>query len=111
MPDQGENLLDVAIEIRELLRLLAEPAIAQRDERLRAVLRQLVGKSALKQKSVFLMDGTRTQSEIRQEVAIDQGDLSKLVKALRTENLLSNSEKPRLQIPVPKTFFESGMSQ
>ena len=111
MPDQGESLLNVAIEIRELLRLLAEPAIAPRDERLRAILRQLVGRSALKQKAVFLMDGNRTQSEIRQEVAIDQGDLSKLVKALRAENLLSNNEKPSLQIPLPKTFFESGTSQ
>ena len=49
MQDSSENLLSVAIEIRELLRLLAEPAIAQRDETPRASVRGIAGKKESKQ--------------------------------------------------------------
>jgi len=108
MSEQPEDLLGVAIQIRELLTLLAEPAIAQRDEKLRAVIRQTVGKSQSKQKATFLMDGSRTQKDIVQESKIDQGDLSKLVKSFRSADLLLKNEKPQLRIPLPVNFFGSG---
>jgi len=105
---ESENLLSVAIEIRELLKLLAEPAIAQRDEKLRAVIKQTVGRSQAKQKATFLMDGSRTQKEIALQAKVDQGDLSKLVKSFRAAELLTVNEKPQLLIPLPAKFFESG---
>lgn len=103
MDDQTELLQ----KILETLTLIAEPQIAQRDEKLRAALRQIVGKSAAKGKAVLLMDGSRSQVEIRQIVMIDQGDLSKMVKALRTGGLLAADEKPRLTISLPPKFFDS----
>ena len=45
MVDSSESLLAVAKEIRELLQLIAEPAIAQRDEKLRVSLLQIAGRS------------------------------------------------------------------
>ncbi len=107
MPENLESLLAVAVEIRELLKLIAEPAIAARDEKLRVALRQIAGKSEAKRKAVQIMDGSLSQMEIRQTVKIDQGDLSKLVKALREGELLTQSEKPKLKIPLPANFFES----
>lgn len=107
MPDSLESLLVVAKEIRELLQLIAEPAIAQRDEKLRDALQQIVGKSQAKRKAVMLMDGSRSQTEIFRAVSIDQGDLSKLVKSLKTDGLLNQNEKPQLRIPLPANFLES----
>ena len=107
MPDSLESLLVVAKEIRELLQLIAEPAIAQRDEKLRGTLQQIIGKSQAKRKAVMLMDGSRSQTEISRAVSIDQGDLSKLVKALKTDELLTQNEKPQLRIPLPANFLES----
>ena len=107
MTDQPETLLSVALEIRELIRLMAEPAIAQRDEKPRSAIRLIVGKSEPKRQAVLLMDGSRSQTEIRQLIKIDQGDLSKMVKALRSGGLLSLDEKPRLAISLPASFFES----
>lgn len=98
---------DLLREIRDLLRLLAEPAIAKRDERLRGALLQIVGKSKAKAKAVHLMDGTRAQATICKESGIDHAALSRLTKALRTESLVAEDEKhPRLAIQVPANFFE-----
>jgi hypothetical protein len=103
-PDQ---LLSAVQEIRDLVRLMAEPAIAERDRKLRAELKQLVGKSAAKSKSVFLMDGSRTQADIQRETKINQGDLSTLVKKLAASKLLSgDGKKPKLAISIPANFFE-----
>ena len=107
MDDQSE-LLTAVREIRDLIRLMAEPAIAERDRKLRAELTRLVGSSATKAKSVFLMDGTLTQAEIRQKTNVNQGHLSTLVKQLKQGRLLSDDgKKPRLAISVPSNFFES----
>jgi hypothetical protein len=94
-------------KILEILTLIAEPQIASRDEKPRAALRQIVGKSATKGRAVLLMDGSRSQVEIRQAIMIDQGDLSKMVKALRSGGLLATDEKPRLTISLPPKFFDS----
>lgn len=92
-------------EIRDLLRLMAEPALAKRDERLRASLRQIIGKSKQKADAVVLMDGTRSQAAIRKECGIDDGNLSRLVKVLRDSELIGSDDKHlKLAFPVPSNL-------
>jgi hypothetical protein len=79
-------------EMRDLLRVLAEPALAQRDEPLRASLLEIVGKSKAKAKAVLLMDGSRSQTAICKESGIDEGYLSRLAKALRAKALIAADE-------------------
>ena len=94
-------------EMRDLLRVMAEPALAQRDARLRDSLIQVVGKNKSKARAVLLMDGSRNQTALRTESGIDQGDLSRLVKTLREKTLIAIDEKhPKLVISVPVNFFE-----
>ncbi len=107
MSEESE-LLKAVQEIRDLVRLMAEPAIAERDQKLLAELKRIVGSSVPKSRSVLLMDGNRTQAAIRNETGINQGDLSTLVKRLKEAKLLSGDGKePKLAIAVPITFFES----
>jgi hypothetical protein len=107
MSEQSE-LLKAVLEIQKLLELLAEPAIAQRDAKLRTELRQLVGTSVPKQKSVFLMNGERTQVQIRGETSVNQGHLSTLVSNLNKAKLLVSDPKlPKLAISIPPNFFAS----
>jgi hypothetical protein len=93
-------------EMRDLLLIIAEPALAKRDEKLRGALRTIVGKSNPRAKAVLLMDGTRSQTLIKNESGIDQGELSRCVKALREVSLLSKDESPKLVIAIPPNFFE-----
>ena len=94
-------------EIRDLLEVIAEPAIAKRDEKLRTTLRRVVGTSNKKAAAALLMDGTRSQAVIASEVGIDRGDLSRLVKALTTANLVAgNGKNPKLVVKVPANFFD-----
>ena len=74
--DVNSELLEAIQEIRDLVRLMAEPAIAERDKRLREELRNIAGKSAPKAKAVLLMNGSRTQKEIHTESGMHQGHLS-----------------------------------
>lgn len=105
---ESEELLSTVREIRELVRLMAEPAIAARDQKLRAELRRIVGKSVTSARSVFLMDGSRSQAEIQRETKINQGNLSTLAKQLKANKLLADDGKnPKLAISIPSTFFES----
>jgi hypothetical protein len=110
MSDQSEQMLQVLAEMRDLLRLIAEPAIAQRDKKLREALRGVAGSAmGRKAKAVLLMDGTRNQTKISQECGIDKGDLSGLVKKLKATDLLTGDpKKPQLAISVPLDFFETG---
>lgn len=95
-------------EIRDLLRLVAEPALAKRDEKLRASLKQIIGKSKRKAEAVVLMNGSRSQAEIRKQCGIDDGDLSRLVKALRGAELIGADDKhPKLAFPVPSNLPET----
>lgn len=103
MDDQTELLR----EIRDLLRVIAEPALAKRDEGLRAQLAEIVGKSKARAKAVPLMDGSKSQTEICKDSGIDHGELSRVTKALRANALIAADEKhPKLVISVPKNFFE-----
>jgi hypothetical protein len=70
MGDHSAELLSAVLEVRDLLRLLAEPAIAARDEKARSELRRLVGNSVPKAEAVLLMDGTRSQRAIHNEAGI-----------------------------------------
>lgn len=92
-------------KILDVLTLIAEPQIAQRDERLRGALAEIVGKSKPRSKAVCLMDGTRVQAAICKEAVIDQGALSRLAKALREAGLLDEGEKLKLTIPLPPGFM------
>ncbi len=94
-------------EIRDFLRLMAEPALARRDERLRLSLRQIIGKSKQKAEAVILMDGSRSQATIRKECQIDDGNLSRLVKSLRDAELIGPDDKhPRLVFPAPSNLAD-----
>lgn len=95
-------------EMRDLLRVMAEPALAKRDEKFRSALLDIVGKGKAKAKAVLLMDGARSQKTISGEADIDTGQLSRLVKELRDKGLLLANEKvPKLVISIPPNFFES----
>jgi hypothetical protein len=102
--DENTQLLR---EMRDLLRVMAEPALAQRDKRLRVSLAEIVGKSKAKAKAVLLMDGSRNQKAICKGSGMDEGNLSRLVKALRSNELTAPDEKLlRLTISIPSSFFE-----
>ena len=94
--------------MRDLLRLIAEPALAKRDEKLRAALRVVVGRSKGNAKAVLLMDGSRSQATISKDAGIDQGNLSRLAKALYAKELIAANEKlPKLLVSIPPNFFEN----
>jgi hypothetical protein len=95
-------------EMRDLLRLLAEPALAERDKQRRASLLEIVGNSGRKAKVVLLMNGARTKADLHKESGMDQGDVSRLVSALRARELLKADDKhPELVISIPPNFFEN----
>lgn len=95
-------------EIRDLLLVMAEPALAKRDERLREALLEIVGNSKAKAKAVLLMDGSRAQATIKKESGIDAGALSRCVKELRAAELVAKGDDkhPKLVITIPPNFFE-----
>jgi DNA-binding MarR family transcriptional regulator len=100
--------LEVLTEMRDLLRVIAEPALAKRDEKFRASLLAIVGRSEGRARAVLLMDGTRNQSAITKSSGLDQANISRLIKALRAQSLLDTAvELPKLLINVPSNFFES----
>jgi hypothetical protein len=99
---------EILREIRDLLRLIAEPALTERDERLRSSLQELVGKSKQKAEAVVLMDGTRSQAGIRKAAGMDRGNLSRFVTALRRAKLIGPNEKsPKLDFPVPSNLIDN----
>ena len=101
-----EEQTELLRKILEMLTLIAEPQIAERDQKLRAALTEIIGKGQLKAKAVALMDGARAQSAICKESGIDQGALSRLSKALREKCLLGSDDKlPKLAITLPPGFW------
>src|ERR1035437_3972536 len=109
MADISAEMLSAICEMRDLIRLMAEPQIAARDQKLRDELIRIVGKSAPKAKSVLLMDGSHTQLAIRQKISINQGNLSTLVKQLTASKLIiGDGKQPKLAISIPSNFFEKG---
>ena len=108
MSDHSEQMLSVLSEMRDLLRLIAEPAIAQRDKKLRDALRSVAGSSTGKKaKAILLMDGRLNQAGIANKCGIDRSDLSSLVKKMKAEGLLKEEAKePELVISIPPDFFQ-----
>jgi hypothetical protein len=108
MSDYESEMLKEMKKISSLLELLAEDKVAQRDAKQRTALLEIVGASATKQKSVFLMDGTRTQTEIHGATAVNKGHLSTMIGKLHQAKLLiGDTKKPKLVISIPPNFFES----
>jgi hypothetical protein len=106
----SEDVTQAIFEIRDLLRLLAEPAVAERDQRRRAEVKRIVGSSVPKAKSTLLMDGTRNQTIIHKETGLNRGHLSTLVKQLSDAGLLVGDAKlPKLAIILPSNFFNKGV--
>jgi hypothetical protein len=107
MSDDSAELLETVRKIYGLLELLAEDKIAQRDAKQRSTLLEIVGTSATRQKSVLLMDGTRTQTEIHGATSVNKGHLSTMVGKLYQAKLLAgDAKKPKLAISIPPNFFE-----
>ena len=107
MADDDE-VLDLLRKIHGLLELLAEDKVAQRDAKQRTALREIVGSSQAKKDATFLMDGSRTQADIRREISINQGYLSTMVGSLQKANLLlGDPKKPRIAISIPSSFFDN----
>ena len=103
----ARSLLEEVRRVRELLTLLAEPAIAQRDSKLRAELKRIVGSSKKKQSSVLLMDGSRTQAQIAGETGVHKGDLSTMITKLKAAALVEDGGKrPKLSISILANFFD-----
>ena len=108
MNDADAEILSTLNKIHGLLELLAEDKIAQRDAKQRTALLEIVGTSATKQKSAFLMDGTRTQTEIHSVTSVNKGHLSTMVGKLdKAKLLIGDTKKPKLAISIPRNFFES----
>lgn len=98
--------IELLTEIRDLLQVMAEPALAERDKKLRASLREIVGSGSKKAKAALLMDGSRTQSALAKEAGIDASNVSRLIKSLADAKLVSDLKQPKLMVKVPATFFE-----
>lgn len=108
MSIESNDVSEAIFEIRDLLRLLAEPAVAERDQKRRGEIKRIVGSSVPKAKSVLLMDGTRNQAAIHKETGFNQGHLSTLVRQLSGAGLLvGDTKQPKLAIILPSNFFES----
>lgn len=106
------NEVELLTEIRDLLLVIAEPQLAERDERLRAALAEIVGKSRQKAEAVSLMDGTRTQADIHNACGIDKGQLSRLTKSLREAGLVGpGDDRPKIAFPIPSNFADTVAGQ
>lgn len=104
---ETEEINKAILEIRDLLRLMAGPAIAERDKKAREEIQHIVGQSEKKQSALMLMDGSKTQSDIHKTTGFNQGHLSTMVKQLSELGLLEeDNKKPKLKIFIPSNFFQ-----
>lgn len=111
MEDHSNEILSAVREIRDLLGLIAEPAIAARDKKSRDAIRRIVGNSKPKAKAVLLMNGSRMQADIHRESGMQASNLSTLVKQLvEGKLLLWDGKKPKLTTAIPANFFENGVT-
>jgi hypothetical protein len=99
--------IELLTEIRDLLHLIAEPALAKRDGKLRTALQSVAGKGQKARCAIHLMDGSRSQASIAKESDMDTSNLSKLVRSLTKKSLIADDEKhPKLVIRIPANFFD-----
>src|SRR5437868_5479106 len=73
MTDESPELLSAVKEIRDLLRVMAEPAMAEHDKNARAELRRIVGTSPKKAKAVYLMEEALPDSKSRSVYQMSDG--------------------------------------
>lgn len=106
MANGNESELDVLRDIRDLLMLMAEPQLAERDKARREDLRRIAGKGEKNMRAVLLMDGTKNQAAVAKEVPMDVGQVSRLVKALGEAKLLKDTPNPHIVIPVSESVFK-----
>jgi len=93
-------------EIRDLLKVLASPMLAERDKEGRRVLRELVGKSDKRKAFVLAIDGKRPRAELVKETGIDPADASRIVADLKDQKILTESNRvPKFQISVDPGIF------
>jgi hypothetical protein len=110
MSDESVRLLlEEVRQVRKLVELLAEPAMAQRDAKLRAELRRIVGSGSQKQQAVLLMDGKHTQKQLIARTSVHGGNLSTMIGKLNAAGLLEGGDKkqPKLMISIPSNFFDA----
>jgi hypothetical protein len=104
---EPEEINKAILEIRDLLRLLAAPAIAERDKKVREDIQRVVGQSEKKQTALMLMDGSKTQTEIHMATGFNKGHLSTMVKQLSEMGVLEeDTKKPKIKIYIPANFFQ-----
>jgi hypothetical protein len=102
-----ETEIEILRDIRELLTLIAEPQLESRDKKRRDDLRKVAGRSNKNIAAIMLMSGLNSQKEIAKRTNFDSGNLSRLVKALASAELLdANSENPKIVIPLSTQLFE-----
>lgn len=105
-----DHVSSAILEMRDLLRVLAEPAMAERYKKHSAEIRRITGDSGPKAKAAILMNGTNSQAGIVKIVGIHKGQLSEFVRSLGVANLLVGDPKlPQLLIKLPPAFFEKGI--
>lgn len=103
----AEQQIALLSEIRDLLQIIAEPQLADRDRKARQRIREVAGRSGKKQAAVLLMDGTRSRSEISQQSELDSGNLSRFIAELREAGVLAEPDgKAKTVCPLPPTLFE-----
>ena len=97
---------EILAEIRDLLRLIAEPQLAERDAKHRQAIREIAGQGKKKQDAILLMNGDHDRKFIIEKSTIDASGLTRLVQALDGAGVLQNREPARLSVLIPHNFFE-----
>lgn len=98
-------------EIRDLLKLMATPQLMERIRDDRTLIRQQVGKSSKRRAAVLLIDGIRTRAQVQRDAKIDQGDLSRLITALKRAEVVNEEEGvPTLRVEVDEAMFSEETS-
>jgi hypothetical protein len=82
-------------EIRDLLRPIADHFRPEYERR--QAIRTLIGASEPRRRAWALMDGTKTQREIANASGMDEGNLSKYVKALRQAGAVAGDPPKRTE--------------
>jgi hypothetical protein len=104
---ETDEINKAILEIRDLLRLMAAPAIAERDKKAREDIQRIVGQSEKKQAALMLMDGSKTQTDIHKAIDFSKGHLSTMVKELNEAGVLQDDiKKPKIKIYIPINFFQ-----
>jgi len=106
--NETTSITTLLTDIRDLLLLIAEPAIAKRDSGLRASIREAVGTGVKRQAASLLMNGKLTRKEIQAQSTIDQSGISRLVSELIEKGLaLEEDSRPCLVCQLPSDFYKA----